>query len=156
MFTLKQLAAVAVMSFMGYTAASAQQYSWQNLPHVSRPTFKADTFNIVNFGAKPDGVTLNTISINKAIDACSAKGGGVVLVPQGFWLTGPIVLKSNVNLHISRAALVQFTNDKSQYPLVEGNYEGHPAVRNQSPVSATDQMNIAITGEGIIDGHGEA
>jgi polygalacturonase len=155
MFDLKKLTAVAVMSFMGILAASAQDFSWEHLPHVSRPTFKADTFNIVNFGARPDGLTLNTNSINKAIDACSAKGGGVVLIPQGFWLTGPIVLKSNVNLHISRAALVQFTDDKSQYPLVEGNYEGHAAVRNQSPVTGTDLENIAITGEGVIDGHGE-
>lgn len=155
MFSLKKFTAVAVLSFSAVWAASAQQYSWQHLPHVSRPVFKKDTFNIVNFGAKADGITLNTKAINKAINTCSAKGGGVVLVPQGLWLTGPVVLKSNVNLHISRAALLQFTDDKSQYPLVEGNYEGHAAVRNQSPVSGTDLTNIAITGEGVIDGHGE-
>ena len=155
MLISKKFAAVAVLFVLCSLAASAQQYSWQNLPHVGKPYFKADTFNIIKFGAKADGLTLNTKSINKAIDACSAKGGGVVLVPQGLWLTGPVVLKSNVNLHISRAALLQFTDDKSQYPLVEGNYEGHAAVRNQSPVSGTDLMNIAITGEGIIDGHGE-
>lgn len=155
MFSLKKFTAVAVLSISGAWAASAQQYSWQHLPHVSRPVFKKDTFNIVNFGAKADGITLNTKAINKAIGECSAKGGGVVLIPQGFWLTGPVVLKNNVNLHISRAALLQFTDDKSQYPLVEGNYEGHTAVRNQSPVSGTDLVNVAITGGGIIDGHGE-
>lgn len=155
MFSLKKITAVAVLSISGICAASAQQYSWQHLPHVSRPVFKKDTFNIVNFGAKADGITLNTKAINKAIDECSAKGGGVVLIPQGLWLTGPVVLKSNVNLHINRAALLQFTADKSQYPLVEGNYEGHTAVRNQSPVSGTNLVNVAITGEGIIDGHGE-
>jgi len=137
-------------------SAQPQQYSWSHLPQVSRPVFKNDTFNIQKFGAKADGITLNTQSINKAITACSAKGGGVVLVPQGLWLTGPIVMKSNVNLHISRAALLQFTDDKSQYPLVEGNYEGHAAVRNQSPLSGTNLINIGITGEGIIDAHGEA
>lgn len=157
MFNLKKITAAAVLSFsVVFTVSAQQQYSWQHLPHVSRPVFKKDTFNIVNYGAKSDGITLNTQAINKAINACSAKGGGVVLIPQGFWLTGPVVLKSNVNLHISRAALLQFTNDKSQYPLVEGNYEGHAAVRNQSPVSGTDLVNVAITGEGIIDGHGEA
>jgi polygalacturonase len=155
MLILKKLAAVAVLLISCSLAVSAQQYSWQTLPHVVKPFFKADTFNIIHFGAKADGLTLNTQSINKAIAACSAKGGGVVLVPQGLWLTGPIVLKSNVNLHISRAALLQFTDDKSQYPLVEGNYEGHTAVRNQSPLSGTDLVNIAITGEGVIDGHGE-
>lgn len=156
MFNLKKNIATAVLSYCCIWAVSAQQYSWQHLPQVSRPVFRKDTFNIINFGAKSDGVTLNTKAINKAIDECSVKGGGVVLVPQGFWLTGPIVLKSNVNLHISRSALIQFTDDKSQYPLVEGNYEGHTAVRNQSPISGTDLINVAITGEGIIDGHGEA
>ena len=143
---------------IGLLTASAQmpKYSWQHLPKVSRPAFKKDTVNILNFGAKPDGITVNTASINKAIKACSAKGGGVVLIPQGLWLTGPLVLQSNVNLHISRGALLQFTDDKSQYKLIEGNYEGHAAVRNESPISGTNLQNIAITGEGIIDGHGEA
>jgi len=131
-------------------------YSWANLPKIAQPRFKADTFNIVKYGAKADGVSLNTESINAAINACSAKGGGVVLIPNGFWLTGPVVLKSNVNLHLNRAALLQFTNDKSQYKLVVGNYEGHPSVRNQSPISGTGLTNIAITGDGVIDGHGEA
>lgn len=137
-------------------AQNGTKYSWDNLPQAKMPSFKTDTFSIVKYGAVADGITLNTNSINSAINDCSAKGGGVVLIPQGLWLTGPIVLKSNVNLYVSRAALLQFTNDKSQYKLVEGNYEGHPAVRNESPVSATDQTNIAITGDGIIDGHGEA
>jgi polygalacturonase len=148
---------VAVLLLAGcFTSrAQVQQYSWQHLPQVSKPVFKKDTINILKYGAKADGITLNTISINKAIAACSAKGGGVVLIPQGLWLTGPLVMKSNVNLHISRAALLQFTDDKSQYKLVEGNYEGHAAVRNESPISGTNLTNIAITGEGIIDGHGE-
>lgn len=152
------LAASALLVAFGDASAQskAPAYSWQHLPTISRPTFKKDTFNIRKFGAKADGITLNTQAINKAIIACSAKGGGVVLVPQGLWLTGPIVLKSNVDLHIDRAALLQFTDDKNQYKLVEGNYEGHAAVRNESPISGTDLQNIAITGDGIIDGHGEA
>jgi polygalacturonase len=64
-------------------------------------------------------------------------------------------MKIKVNLHVSRAALLQFTDDKSQYKLVEGNYEGHAAVRNESPISGINLTNIAITGEGVIDGHGE-
>jgi polygalacturonase len=155
--SLKRLLGVtALIAGSLITHAQSTQYSWQNLPRISLPSFKKDTFNIAHYGAKPNGVTLNTESINKAITDCSVKGGGVVLVTQGLWLTGPLVLKSNVNLHIDRAALLQFTDDKSQYPLVEGNFEGHAAVRNQSPISGTDLENIAITGEGIIDGHGEA
>lgn len=153
---IKRLTGItALLAFSLIATAQTAQYSWHNLPKAQLPVFKKDTFNIAEYGAKPDGITLNTVSINKAIADCSAKGGGVVLVPQGFWVTGPLVLKSNVNLHVTRAALVQFTDDKNQYPLVEGNYEGHAAVRNQSPISGTDLENIAITGSGIIDGHGE-
>ena len=149
---------VCLLTFIGAVlgaTAQTSKYSWNNLPKAQIPTFKKDTFNILNYGAIPDGVTLNTKSINSAIDACSAKGGGVVLVPQGYWLTGPIVLKSNVNFHVTHAALLQFTDDKSQYPLVLGDFEGHASPRNQSPISGINLYNIAITGEGIIDGHGE-
>ena len=62
---------------------------------------------------------------------------------------------SNVNLHIDRAALLQFTADKDQYPLVEGFWEGVGAARNQSPISANNATNIAITGMGIVDGNGD-
>ena len=129
-------------------------FSWSNLPTAKMPTFKTDTLTITKYGAKPDGISLNTEAINAAINACSNKGGGVVVIPQGLWLTGPIVLKSNVNLHVDRAALVLFTTDKSQYKLVVGSYEGHDAPCNQSPISGTDLENIAITGEGVFDGNG--
>lgn len=126
------------------------------LPAVQLPLFKKDTLSITAYGARPDGLTLNTKSINDAIAACSKKGGGVVLVPTGMWLTGPVELKSNVNLHLQKNAILQFTKDFDQYPLVKGNWEGLPQMRNQSPLSATNQQNMAITGFGIIDGAGEA
>lgn len=128
---------------------------WNKLPVVISPKFKKDTTSIVKFGAIPDGYTLNTKSINDAITAVSKKGGGVVFVPAGLWLTGPVVIKSNVNLHLAQGATLLFTADKSQYPLVAANWEGLPQMRNQSPVSATDAVNIAITGKGIIDGNGD-
>jgi polygalacturonase len=126
------------------------------LPVISLPVFKKDSFNIIKYGAKADGVSLNTKSINAAIIACNKNGGGVVVIPAGFWLTGPVEIKSNVNLHLQKNALLQFTTDFSQYSLVEGNWEGLPQMRNQSPLSASGQQNIAITGFGIIDGGGEA
>lgn len=132
-------------------------YSQSNkLPAVQLPVFKKDTINIIKHGAKADAVTLNTKSINDAIIACNKKGGGVVVIPAGLWLTGPIELMSNVNLHLQKNALLQFTKDFDQYPLVEGNWEGFPQMRNQSPLSATNATNIAVTGFGIIDGNGDA
>ncbi|MDI9869767.1 glycoside hydrolase family 28 protein [Flectobacillus roseus] len=148
-------AALVVATPLASLAQKTPSYSWDNLPKITQPSFKKDTLNIQKLGAKPDGVTLNTETINNAINTISKKGGGVVLVPKGIWLTGPIELKSNVNLHIQKSAIVLFTADKSQYALVEGSYEGKKAARNQSPISATGVENIAITGKGIIDGNGD-
>ena len=140
---------IFALSFSGIMA------QWNKLPTITTPVFKKDTTSIVKYGAVPDGHTLNTKSVNAAIDACNEKGGGVVLVPSGLWLTGPVVLKSNVNLHLAAGATLLFTEDKTQYPLVKANWEGLPQMRNQSPLSATGAVNIAITGKGIIDGNGD-
>jgi polygalacturonase len=90
------------------------EYSWTNLPKATLPLFKSDTFNILKYGAIADGNTLNTENINSAITDCSKNGGGVVLIPGGLWLTGPIEMKSNVNLHIVRDAILMFTKDFNQ------------------------------------------
>ncbi|MES2776980.1 MAG: glycoside hydrolase family 28 protein [Bacteroidota bacterium] len=141
------LKTITLASFPGYKG---------KLPVINQPVFPARTFNIKDFGAKADGIYLNTKSINNAIAACSKAGGGTVLVPQGLWLTGPLVLQNNVNLHLEKNALVQFTDDFDQFPLVESSFEGVAAYRCQSPVSATKASNIAITGEGIFDGSGSS
>jgi hypothetical protein len=143
------------MALSACLSTDAQDYSWDKLPSIAAPVFKKDTFNIAAYGAIPDGLTINTGFINKAIGDCSRAGGGTVLVPAGFWLTGPIVLRSNVNLYVGRNATLQFSDDKDLYPLVLGNWEGRPAVRCQSPISGDDLENIAITGKGIIDGNGD-
>ncbi len=125
------------------------------LPLVYQPHFKRDTFSIEKYGAVKDGITLNTAAINKAIDDCSSKGGGTVLIPSGLWLTGSIVLKNNVELHADRGALVLFTPDHSQYPLISSYFEGVAAARCQALLYARNDENIAITGEGIFNGSGD-
>ncbi|MFF5381783.1 glycoside hydrolase family 28 protein [Pedobacter suwonensis] len=147
---------VALACLVLTAAGSAMAQQKPGLPIIRQVKFKEDTTSIVAFGAKDDGITLNTKSINKTISSVSEKGGGVVLIPSGLWLTGPIELKSNVNLHLKRDAILQFTADFNQYKLVEGNWEGQPAWRNQSPISGMNLENIAITGTGIIDGNGGA
>lgn len=132
----------------------AVSQTWK-LPVITSPKFRKDSISVTKFGAVGDGNTLNTVAINKAIDAMNKRGGGVVVIPAGVWLTGPVVIKSNINLHLKTGATLLFTTDKSQYPLVEANWEGLPQMRNQSPVSATNAVNIAITGKGIIDGNGD-
>ncbi len=125
-------------------------------PIITATAFKKDTLSIVKLGAVPDGNTLNTKSIGDAISRLNKTGGGVVLVPPGLWLTGPLVLQSNINLHLQAGATLLFTKDFNQYPLVDANWEGQPQMRCQSPVSADHAKNIAITGKGIIDGNGDA
>ena len=146
----KGILAVIVLSGSSVFAQAPQP------PVVQTVSFRSDTINIVNHGAKGDGHFLNTTAINKAIEQSSLQGGGVVLVPSGLWLTGPIILKSNVNLHLKRDAILFFTDDFDQYKLIAANWEGQPAWRNQSPISGTDLTNIAITGSGVIDGNGDA
>jgi polygalacturonase len=148
MIDLKKI--LFVVSICSFSSVIAQNFK------VPQPTFKKDTFNIVKYGAVADGITLNNKAIQAAIDDCSKKGGGVVLVPGGFWATGSIEIKSNVNLHIKRDAVLQFTDDLNEYKIVEMNWEGLDGFRNQSPISATNAINIAITGSGIVDGNGDA
>ena len=133
---------------------------YQNLPFsmskVEAPSFKKNKISVVDFGGLGDGYTLNTQSFSKAIDALSKKGGGTLVVPAGVWFTGPIELKSNINLHLNKGALILFSPDFNLYPLVNTIFEGLETRRCQSPISARNAENIAITGEGSIDGSGEA
>ncbi len=119
------------------------------------PKFPNRSFNIKDYGAEGDGQSLNTNAIAKTIDACASAGGGTVIIPAGLWLTGPIQMKSNINLHVERGALVQFTTDHTQYPMIKSSNTSNSIVP-ASPVYGYDLDNIAITGEGILDGAGES
>jgi polygalacturonase len=115
------------------------------------PVIPDRDLTITAFGAIPDGHTLNTAAFQKAIRACAAAGGGRVVVPSGTWLTGPIELLSHVNLYLASGALVQFTGDHTQYPIILT----HGGATVTSPLSAEGAEDIAITGNGIFDGAGE-
>lgn len=141
---------------IGLCLAATTVMAQPKLPKVLTTAFKKDSVYIDRAGAKGDGIFLNTTAINNAISKQSKKGGGVVVVPPGVWLTGPIELQSNINLHLKEGAVLLFTTDLSQYPLVAGNWEGLPQMRCASPISATNAVNIAITGSGIVDGNGDA
>lgn len=124
------------------------------MPKVQIPVFKADTLNIADFGAVPNSEKLATKAINEAIKKCSGSGGGVVVIPSGMWTTGPIHMKSNVNLHAKNGAYVLFTSDLDQYQLIQSYFEGNKVMRCESPIMGVDLENVAITGEGIFDGNG--
>lgn len=133
-------------------------YLYENLPfempRLVRPSFPANKVSIADFGGVGDGIELNTQAFAKAIEALDAKGGGQLTVPPGVWLTGPIVLKSNINLHLEDKSIILFSPNKDLYPLVETVFEGFDTRRCQSPISGRNLVNVAITGSGAIDGNG--
>ena len=133
-------------------SASAKDAS----PAVAVPVFPNTALNITNFGAVGDGKTLNTESFAKAINALSEKGGGKLVVPPGLWLTGPIRMRSHINLHLERGALIQFSGDYTLYPLTIIDMKGEKEVDSLSPISGENLENVAITGSGILDGGGDA
>lgn len=122
---------------------------------IEKPKFLAKEYNILDFGAKSELEFNNQKAIQKAIDTCNRQGGGKVIIPDGYYYTGPIELKSNVNLYVSGNAYVKFSKSKEEYPLIWTEYEGIRRIRAISPIRATDCTNIAITGEGIMDGSGD-
>ena len=108
-------------------------------------------FSVVDFGAVKGGIADNTKSIAAAIDACHKAGGGRVVIPEGEWLTGPVHLKSNVNLYLSENAVLCFTDHPSDYlPAVMTSWEGMECYNYSPLVYAIGCENVAITGKGML------
>lgn len=130
---------------------------WARLPEVLArivpPEFPARDFSVTKFGAKGDGTTDASAAFRKAIEACAKAGGGRVVVPDGTFLTGPIRLKSRVNLHLAKGAVVRFVTDPARYlPPVLTRWEGMELMGYSPLVYALDEESIAVTGEGTLDG----
>ncbi len=138
----------------------AYEYLYKDLPfempRVHKPVFPDNEISILDCGGVGDGVALNTEAFEKAMKSLSEKGGGTLRVPFGVWFTGPIVFRSNINLHLEKGALILFTPDFDAYPLIKTSFEGLETRRCQSPVSGRNLENIAITGQGAINGSGQA
>ncbi|MBE8726237.1 glycoside hydrolase family 28 protein [Flavobacterium hungaricum] len=126
------------------------------MPKVNEPVIPNNVVNLKDFGAVNGGYVLNTKAFEDAINALSKKGGGKLIIPPGIWLTGPIILKSNIELHAETGALIKFSTDKSLYPIIETSFEGLNTWRCISPIYGKNLENIAFTGSGVWDGSGEA
>ncbi len=124
--------------------------------HFVRPEFPDKSVLITDFGAQSGGEVKNTEAINLAISQLSEEGGGKVIVPSGKWLTGPIVLKNNINLHLEEGAELLFSQDFDDYlPAVLTNWEGSEVYSYSPFIYAFEQENIAITGNGVLNGQGK-
>ena len=155
---MKHLQTLFLCLFLALTA-SAQQSAWdteykQIENSIKAPEFANREFVITKYGASLKATAkANQKAINNAIAKCSKAGGGRVVVPAGTWNTGAITLQSNVNLVIEKDATLLFAFDTDLYPLVRTRWEGLDCWNYQPCIYAYQAKNIAITGEGTIDGN---
>jgi polygalacturonase len=134
---------------------------WSRLPAILAgirpPVFPDRDFPVTRFGAAHDGTTDSTAAIRAAVEACTRAGGGRVVVPPGVYLTGPIHLKSNVELHVQEGATLRFSRDPAAYlPAVLTRWEGVELMGYSPLVYAYGQRNVAVTGKGTLDGQADA
>ena len=162
LYKMRNLILVYMVLNIGFNAEAKNHYQYLykdlpfSMPLVKVPVFKNNKVSVEKFGGVGDGITLNTNAFAKAMDALAAKGGGTLIVPKGIWFTGPIVFRSNINMHLEKGAVILFSPDFNLYPIVETIFEGLDTRRCQSPISGRNLVNVAITGQGSINGYGEA
>jgi polygalacturonase len=133
---------------------------WARLPailaRIRPPAFPSRDLPVTDFGGRAGGDHDNTEAFRAAIEACHRAGGGRVVVPPGDFLTGPIHLRSRVALHVSKDATVRFVTDPARYlPPVLTRWEGVELMNYSPLVYALDAEDVAITGEGTLDGQAD-
>jgi len=139
------------------STADPSRSGWDQVPEIlSRivpPVFPEQDFPITEYGAVGDGKTDCSEALKEAIAACHEAGGGRVVVPPGNYLTGPIHLKNHVNLHLEKDATLLFSTNPDDYlPVVFTRWEGVECMNYSPLIYAFEKENIAITGEGTLDG----
>jgi polygalacturonase len=155
---MKKLLLSALMTGVALVMSAQSKYDhyYVDLPveieHVQEVKFPSAAVNIAQFGAVPDGQTLCTDAFAAAIKELSSKGGGHVIVPKGVWKTGPIVLKSNIDLHLKKGATILFSENKELYVQKGDPRDG--SKKCNAFIRASKCENIGITGQGVIDGQG--
>ncbi len=159
---MKKIMTVIALVFLLIQVANSRISSldaWKSIYTITKemkdPVFKNKVYNVIDFGAKGDGVTKNTAAINEAIERCSIDGGGHVVISKGTYLTGAVHLKSNVDLHLEAGAVLKFSTDSKDYlPLVQTRWEGDDCFNYCPLIFADGQTNFALTGKGLLDGQG--
>ena len=155
---------ISLLAFAGFSLQASEPVDFDKAfaqsvkieQQIKLTHFPDRVYNIVDFGARPDTPEEPCHeAINQAIITCSQEGGGTVLVPKGTFYTGPITLKSNVNLHVEEGAILKFSTVQELYfPAVITRWEGLDCYNAHPLIYAYGETNIALTGKGIIDGQG--
>jgi len=123
---------------------------------ISKTHFPDHVCNLSSYGGVGDGKTVNTKAFAAAIDDCAKDGGGQVVVPSGVWFTGPIKLQSNIDLEVQKGATILFSPNPSDYlPVVFSRFEGIEYYNYSPPIYANGCQNVAITGQGTLNGQGD-
>lgn len=152
---MRKIAAIFFVAILAVSCGHSAKTGSSN-DGIKLPDIPAREVSLTDFAGVGDGVTLNTDAFAAAMDYLAGRGGGRLNVPAGIWFTGPIGLKSNTELHLDRDAIIVFSTDQDLYPIINTNFEGLDVRRCLSPIHAENAHDIAITGEGIIDGSGDA
>lgn len=146
-------AGAGVLAQAAAGAAAPWDEAQRILARIVAPVFPARDVLVTAHGAVGDGTANCTAAFRAAIHACHAAGGGRVVVPPGRFLTGPIHLRSRVNLHVSEGATILFDrNPKAYLPVVFTRWEGVELMNYSPLVYAFEQRDIAVTGRGTLDG----
>ncbi len=125
------------------------------MDRISEPSIPNRSINILDFSGNGNGIDLNTDAFENAIAWLDSRGGGHLIVPEGIWKTGPIRLRSRIDLHLEKNAIILFDSDPALYPVINTVFEGLDTRRCESPISADGAHDISITGSGVIDGNGQ-
>jgi len=142
-----------ILYFMGslFTVQSIENKS----ATVILPTIPVDTFSIMTYGAVNSTTIDNTTAIQQTINACSTAGGGVVLIPAGTYLSGPLAMKSKINLCIASGSILRILPYGSWNGTVAGTYPNSGTTNDYTDfIYGKNLNNIAITGSGTLDGNG--
>ena len=138
-----------------FSNIAQQQPSW--VAKTGAKSFPSSTkiFTVNDYGAKSDTVTMNTVSIQKAIDDCAAKGGGIVVFKPGTYVTGSLFVKTNVQLRIDKGVLILGSQQFKDYPEIDTRIAGIEMKWPAALINIINQKNAAVTGKGIVNARGK-
>lgn len=147
---------LALLAVSTWCAATDYGRYYKNMPVAMpvpvQPTIAGTRLSLTECGGVGDGLTMNTEAFAKAMSRLQKQGGGHLDVPAGVYLTGPIVFKDGIDLHLDKNAIIVFSPDKKDHYKIE---DGKPTTKMANAISASKRKNVSITGQGTIDGNGE-